>query len=394
MLQHLWKLTWKRKSRNLLLSLEILIAFAIVFGIAAFGLRSWQLYHLPLGFQVDDVWSVQLGTNGSKAGRDDYVATFQRALRELPEVKDVTIASIAPYSSSSFGNQSNGPDNVIVDNNLIEAGDNFAAMLGLDLVAGRWFGPGDDGAAVVINRSMALAMFHRKDALGGSIFAGQDPKPFKVIGVISDYRSRGEFDPPGNVMFQRFKHGGMIADISDTAGSLLVKLAPGTGRAFENRLRARLQAVRGDWTYETAPLASWRSGILKHALRPLFIMGIIGAFMLVMVAFGLFGALWQNTAQRIPEIGLRRALGARSVDIYGQIIAEQMLLSSVAIVVALVLLVQLPLTGVLGAALNWPVFFGAAGLSMAVIYLLSLVCALYPGWHASRLTPTEALHHE
>jgi putative ABC transport system permease protein len=31
---------------------------------------------------------------------------------------------------------------------------------------------------------------------------------------------------------------------------------------------------------------------------------------------------------------------------------------------------------------------------MAVIYLLSLLCSLYPGWRASRLSPTEALHYE
>ena len=62
--------------------------------------------------------------------------------------------------------------------------------------------------------------------------------------------------------------------------------------------------------------------------------------------------------------------------------------------IALLLLVQLPLTGVLGANLNWTVFLGAAGLSMCVIYLISLLCALYPGWRASRLNPTEALHYE
>jgi putative ABC transport system permease protein len=62
--------------------------------------------------------------------------------------------------------------------------------------------------------------------------------------------------------------------------------------------------------------------------------------------------------------------------------------------VGLVLLVQLPLTGALGETLNWPVFGAAAALSMAVIYLLSLLCALYPGWRASRLDPSEALHYE
>jgi putative ABC transport system permease protein len=121
---------------------------------------------------------------------------------------------------------------------------------------------------------------------------------------------------------------------------------------------------------------------------------VIAAFMLVMVAFGLFGVLWQNTTRRIPEIGLRRAIGARAADIYGQIVAEQLLLSSVAMAAGLALLVQLPLTGALGETLNWRVFAGAIVLSMGVIYLISLLCSLYPGWRASRLAPSEALHYE
>jgi putative ABC transport system permease protein len=121
---------------------------------------------------------------------------------------------------------------------------------------------------------------------------------------------------------------------------------------------------------------------------------VIAGFLLVMVGFGLFGVLWQNTTRRIPEIGLRRAVGASAGSIYRQIIGEQMMLSTFAMVVGLVLLVQLPLTGALGSYLDWRVFAGAAVLSMAVIYLISLLCALYPGWRASRLSPTEALHYE
>ena len=113
-----------------------------------------------------------------------------------------------------------------------------------------------------------------------------------------------------------------------------------------------------------------------------------------MVAFGLFGVLWQNTARRIPEIGLRRAIGASTADIYRQIIAEQLLLSSLAMGAGLLLLVQLPITGALGASLNWTVFAVAAALSMLVIYLLSLLCSVYPGWRASRMSPTDALHYE
>jgi putative ABC transport system permease protein len=137
-----------------------------------------------------------------------------------------------------------------------------------------------------------------------------------------------------------------------------------------------------------------RASMLKEQLVPFIVVSVIAAFMVAMVAFGLFGVLWQNTTRRIPEIGLRRAVGASAGDIYRQIVSEQLLLSSIAMIVGLVLLVQLPLTGALGEGLNWTVFLGAAALSMAAIYLLSLLCSLYPGWRASRLSPTEALHYE
>ena len=44
MFRHLLKLTWKRKSRNLMLSLEILLAFAVVFAIAAASIIALRLY--------------------------------------------------------------------------------------------------------------------------------------------------------------------------------------------------------------------------------------------------------------------------------------------------------------------------------------------------------------
>ena len=60
----------------------------------------------------------------------------------------------------------------------------------------------------------------------------------------------------------------------------------------------------------------------------------------------------------------------------------------------LLLLLQLPLTGALSVVLDWNVFLAATAVSLLVIYLISLLCALYPGWRASRLSPTEALHYE
>ena len=77
-----------------------------------------------------------------------------------------------------------------------------------------------------------------------------------------------------------------------------------------------------------------------------------------------------------------------------QVVLEQVLLCLLPIAAALLLLVQLPITGALGESLSWPLFAGAALLGIVVMVLVSVLCALYPAWRASRLSPTEALHYE
>jgi putative ABC transport system permease protein len=399
MLRHLLKLTWKRKSRNLSLSLEILLAFAIVFGIAAFALRYWQLYRDPVGFDGNDTWSIKMltGEDRTKFPPETYDA-LRHGLLALPEVREVGFAAYSPYTMSTWTTAMKSPQTgAQVGTNILEASDGVAAALGIRIVRGRWFSAADEGApllAVVLNRKMAQALFPGKDALGQRFPYTDDgvTQTVQVVGIVDTFRNQGPLMTPTNFTFMRFSP---HADKSRAGVSvILLKVAPGTTRAFEAKLNRQLKAIRNDWSYEIAPLPAMRTSILKEQLIPLMVVSVIAAFMLAMVAFGLFGVLWQNTTRRIPEIGLRRAVGARARDIYGQIVAEQLLLSSFAMAVGLVLLVQLPLTGTLGDTLNWRVFTAAAGLSMAVIYLLSLLCSLYPGWRASRLSPTEALHYE
>jgi putative ABC transport system permease protein len=394
MFRHLLKLTWKRKTRSLLLSLEILLAFALVFAISAFAIRSGQLYRMPLGFDGQDVWVVSLSMGDAKIDRTTLDA-FKRGLHELPEVSQVSLASFEPYSMSGISGTWNRPGGGQVHTDMLQADDDTGALLGLHLARGRWFSSLDDGSArvpVVVNRRLASAMFGDREAVGQQ-FDDVDNGvkiAYQVVGVVDEYRAGGELSAPKNFAFIRFVPG--VGE--HPVRTLLLKVRPGTARSFEAGLSRRLKLVRNDWSYEISPLSSLRQSALRAQFTPLVVLAVVAGFMLLMAGFGLFGALWQNTTRRIPEIGLRRAVGASAAAIYRQIVAEQLLLSSVAIVVGLALLVQLPLTGALGEHLNWTVFAAAAGLSMFVIYLISLLCSLYPGWRASRLTPTQALHHE
>ncbi|WP_254451780.1 ABC transporter permease [Duganella vulcania] len=401
MLRHLLKLIWKRKSRNMMLSLEILLAFVVVFAIAAFALRSYQLYRMPTGFSYQDVWSASLNARNEGGIEADPLIydKFRQSLKALPEVEEVAFTSFPVYQGSTWTSEftlREGKRKFVF--NLFEISDEFPAVVGMTLAEGRWFSRADDGAAerpVVINRRLAQKLFEDKPALGQVFSENEDdpkkaPKQFKVVGIVEEFRSQGEFMSPPSFMLVRHQTGAGGGGLE----AIQLKVRPGTPRTFEAALNRQLKLVRNDWSYTISPVADMRTSMIKTQTIPLTVLAVIAAFLLVMVAFGLFGVLWQNTTQRIPEIGLRRAIGADSGHIYGQIIVEQMLLSSGAMAIALLLLVQLPLTGALGDSLNWTVFLMAAALSAGVIYLLSLLCSLYPGWRAARLSPTQALHYE
>lgn len=398
MFRHLLKLIWKRKSRNMMLSLEILLAFVIVFAIAATSLRNYQLYQLPTGFLAKDVWSVEISGIGEGHASPSPQAYDQlkRGLLAMPGALQVAFASSAPYASHNFRTSFTTEGGRNVRTEIAFVTDDFFKLLDVKVIQGRAFDASDEGAPaapVLINRRLALDMFGSTDVIGkkfDSAEHGRNGRTMKrVVGLIEDYRKKGEFDAPGNVTLARH-----FSANTDGPRTILIKMAPDTPRAFEETLSRQLKLINNAWTYRIVPVDALRTSSMRETVTPLIILSVIAAFLLLMVAFGLFGVLWQNTTRRIPEIGLRRAIGANAGDIYRQIIAEQFLLSSGAMLVALLLLVQLPITGALGDALNWSVFLAATAVSMVVIYLLSLLCSVYPGWRASRMSPTQALHYE
>jgi putative ABC transport system permease protein len=359
-----------------------------------------QLYNMPLGYVHEDVWAVRiLPADEVKGTFTAHVYDkFKRGLESMPQVKSVAFANTSPFRHSGMRTDMISPvDAHRVRADTLEVSDGFFDMLGMRMVAGRAFDQRDHGAAaqaVVVTRRFARDMFGT-DAVVGRQFDGserdsQNKEPMVVTGVIDEFRKTGELEASRPVVILRHPDGATSGHMQ----IILLKMAPGTPRGFEEQLNHQLLAIRNDWSYEIEPLAAARKSSMAEVLTPLMIAAVIAAFLMAMVAVGLFGVLWQNTTRRIPELGLRRALGANTGAIYRQIICEQLLLSTGAIAVALLLLLQLPITGALGESLSWSVFVTAAALAMGAIYLLSLLCALYPGWRASRLSPTEALHYE
>jgi len=401
MMRHLLKLVWNRKRANALILLEIFFTFLVVFGVGTLGLYFWDNWRRPLGFDWENVWAVRV--NMQAASDDTFtpeqVETSARLVREvgaLEPVEAVAGAMMEPFSFGSFRSslEVNGR-RVLMD--LNEVTESFADVMRTEVVRGRWFQPADAALSwrpAVIDEDLARAAWGDEDPLGKRLGKPdpQDPGPeTRVIGVVRDFRHHGDLSGPELFVFYP-KHLGNPKHRPPQV--LLVRVHPGTPAAFEEELTRRMQSVARDWSFEIVPLEQTRTSAIRRTLTPLIVGGIVAFFLLLMVALGLLGVLWQNLLQRTREIGLRRAIGASRREVHRQIILEQLLLTTLGVLLGAVVVIQLPVLDVFGSALRPEVFTSGLILAMVSMYLLSAVCALYPSTLASRVHPAEALRYE
>lgn len=405
MTRHLLKLVWHRKRASALVVVELFFSFLVVTVLLTAGIYTWSNYRRPLGFDWTDVWrvSIDLGTSFDQLGPEVY-ETLDQVLREAGALSRVTAAagiSGAPYDGSTDNSGLPMPDGTFETAENVGATDGLREALDVEVVAGRWFDARDDAAdfqPVVIDRELARLVFGDEDPVGRYLDPADRTDPGesigrprrRVVGVVDDFRKAGELSGAGPFFIGRQRPTDMAYR---PYRNLVLEMAPGTPAAYEEVVLERLGAVAPDWTFGVQPLAALRETSFRLRLAPLVVGSVIALFLLAMVALGLVGVLWQNVVQRTRELGLRRAAGATRWDVRRQISMELLLLTTLALGLGTLLLVQLPVLDLL-PALGGGVFAAGLLLAVALMYALVLAAAAYPAWLASRVQPAEALRWE
>lgn len=406
MIRHVFTLIWNRKRTNVLIMAEIFVSFLVLFAVVALGVYMADNWRRPIGFTCDNVWDVSLDMK--QTSDDDFNAAEQQttrqlllALEEFPEIERHAGAMLAPYQLGS-SNSAYQWHKRMVEFGVTEVTDGFRDVLGLQMAEGRWFSAEDDGQnyqAVVINQTMKEELFGTGPAAGQSITPDRDPsdkeapKEVRVVGVLAAYREDGEFDGTRNYVIYRKNLVGGTERSDRPPRNLLLRMRPGTTAAFEERLTKRLQAEAPDWSFEVTPLSEIRDSSLHFAMAPLIAVGLVAGFLMLMVALGLLGVLWQSVTQRTREIGLRRAKGAARQDVRRQILGEIAVMTSLALLAGVLVAVQFPLLNIV-YFVEPHVYAISLAISVSAIYLLTLSCGWYPSLLATRVEPAEALRYE
>ncbi len=396
MIVHLLTLVWNRWRSGMLVVVEIFFCFIVVYAVLAAGAYFAEQYAHPLGFSYENVWNISMEYRGEYPGAVEASERTQRllqAVRSIDEAEEVASATVVPYGSSTYMRSFELKGHpVSVLSNWADA--KFDDVMGIQPVRGRWFEEGDESQnwiPMIINEHLAQAIFGKEDPIG-KLFPtmSEGERERRIIGVIRDFRSGGELSVPDNYYFE-------YAVSKDTNAmmprDIVFRVRAGTQAGFSERLVERLHAEYPDTIYRIKALVDMRKSAMQTKLVPLLIAGIVAGFLLLMAGLGLVGVLWQNVSRRTREIGLRRAVGAGVRDIYKQILGELFVLMSFALLVGTLLVLQVPLLNLIS---NVPVsvYFTSLAGALGVMYLLALVCGLYPAILATRIQPTEALHYE
>lgn len=393
MFKHLFKMIWNKKKQNSLLIVEILLSFMVIFAVFSFALNSYNNYAKPMGFNYDRVWAISYNHTLDTNNPDSVTLIYQSLLRNIksmPLVLDAGYASSnIPFSNNHMSTSidSKGVHIMRVNNFLMD--ENYVHLMGVKMLAGRWYDKADAASKskiIVINKSLKEKLFGKGDAIGKTF--GNDAKnQQKVIGVIDDIKTDGDYQAPTYGLY----------NLHDTAaykwmGKILVKVTPEANATFEGKLYKVMAGTLKSSNIEIEHLDNKLVAYNKFTLVPLIILSIIATFLIINVALGIFGVLWYNINKRRGEIGLRRAVGAPGNAVSVQLVYEAMILATLSLIIGAFFAVQFPLLNVFDLPAS--VYLLAMLFSIMFIYLLVLVCSLYPGKQAAAIYPAVALHEE
>jgi predicted permease len=268
----------------------------------------------------------------------------------------------------------------------------YFEALGARLMAGRFFEPRDtaDGAptVVILNEAAARLFWGDGRPLGKSVIINKRDH-LEVVGVVANVRA-GQLDAdPGPAIYQPH-----IQSRNFFANSMLIR-TDGDPNALVPAIRTIFKAVNREQPFRGVEPLQNR---IDQAMAPRrFILRLIGLFSIltmILAIVGVYGVLAESVAQRIPEIGIRMALGATASNVLALILRQGLWMVAVGIGLGLggaVFLRGAMRTMVFGVRTLDPSSYVVACLFLVIATLAA--CAI-PARRAARLDPVAALRFE
>jgi putative ABC transport system permease protein len=398
----------QRKVRSTLVVIEMALALVLLVG-AGLLLRSFQsLTRVAPGFNPQNLLVVNLPLSpqryGESPARTAVTDRILERVRALPGVESAAITTALPMAGAGATIHFNraayppkGPDDYVMAGYRAVSPE-YLTTLGVPLRAGRMLTVQDrEGSplVVVINESMARQFFPDREAVGQRIQLGTEPDPnfptMEIVGIVGDVKqsfeagSKAEFFVP----YAQYPDPILAGMYLNTA--LVVRTA-GTPDGIVTSLRGALREI--DPAQPLVNIRTMDTAIAGTVAQPRFQMTLLVAFAclaLALAAIGVYGVMAYTVTQRIPEIGVRIAVGAAPAQVVRMIVWQGAKLALIGLAVGLAAsVVMAPAMRSLLFEIHMldPLTFAAAPV---VLVVAALLASYVPARRAANVSPLSAL---
>ncbi len=398
----------RTRLRDLLMVCEVASSAALLMG-AGLLIRSFvRLQQVNPGFAADHVLTMQLSLpparySGLKVGLF-YDQLLDRVSR-LPGVQQAGICRFLPLggNDASLNFQIEGqPRGSAADQPRAKyraASGGYFSALGIPLRRGRLFDDRDNQRtpkAVIINQTAARRYWPGEDPIGKRILSGLDEEQWStVIGVVGDVKHAGlDVETSPETYYHYLQVPPEAMNLAEGTMSLAVR-TNADPTSVTSAVRAELRTL--DPSLPVYNVQSMQDVLYGSVAQPRFRTFLISAFAalaLVLAALGLYGVVAHSVSQRIPELGVRVALGAEPGNILRLVLFHAAGLAAIGLAIGIG-------ASVAGGRIVSRFLFGiqpADPLTLALVCLIILAVALAaslgPALRAARVDPAITLHAE
>jgi predicted permease len=390
------------------------LALAVVLLVSA-GMLGHTLLHLSSldpGVNLRNVLVSRMALSPSTLANTDRIrAAWQDVLeraRRVPGVQAVATVDTFPmrqgFNEVGYWTSADVPEENKRPNALATSvSPEYLNVMGIPLRRGRFFTDQDrlgSELVVVIDEVLAKQAFDGQDPIGKRLWMpDMDYGPFVVVGVVGHVRHWGlAGDDQAQVRAQFYYPFAQLPDKFLRRWSELMSIAVRTEVAPLSEvesLRRELRGAAGDqvlYGVHTMEQLADDSLALQRFLLLLF--GIFAGLAVVLACIGIYGVLAYLTGQRVPEIGIRIALGASPNGVMWMVLRQSlgMILAGVFIGTAAALVAaRVMLRLVEGMQPTEPSTFG---MTIPVLIAAALFASFLPARRASRVDPVIALRRE
>jgi predicted permease len=323
-----------------------------------------------------------------------FMRTLLERLRALPGVESATTVRRMPLGASnsdtSFEAVGYTPapgEEMSADYNIVAS--RYLETMGIQVVEGRDIAAVDVTDAqdvVVINETLARRYFAGRKALGGQLKLFGTTRD--IVGIAGDGKYTSINEGPRAALYMPVQQV-YVPDatlVLKTTGDPLLVLPAVRAAVRELDPNVPLFEVR-----TMAEHLEFATFVQRTAASVVTGLGVVA---LLLAAIGLYGVIAGSVAQRMPEIGLRVALGASRREIVGMVLRQGARIAVLGLAIGLGLAVAATrlLSGLLVGVS--PTDAASYLLTIGVLAAVALGAAALPARRAARMDPLTALRHQ